>query len=86
MFANSKLRPLNELLLETGSNPLTSCCLAHALSRSLSAQLEMTRVEFGSVLVDTTRRIPVRVTNCSNVEVVFSWAWDKGSMQEDASE
>ncbi|EFJ42226.1 hypothetical protein VOLCADRAFT_67248 [Volvox carteri f. nagariensis] len=42
-------------------------------------------IDFGSVLLDTTRRVPVRVTNTSNVDVVYSWAWDKGSVQEDVN-
>lgn len=46
---------------------------------------ETQTVEFGSCLSDTTRRVPVRITNTSPVEVVYSWAWDKESMKEDAN-
>ncbi|GIL73964.1 hypothetical protein Vretifemale_3957, partial [Volvox reticuliferus] len=46
---------------------------------------EMHTIDFGSVLLDTTRRVPVRVTNSSNVDVVYAWAWDKGSVQEDVN-
>ena len=47
---------------------------------------ESSRVEFGSCLSDTTRRVPVRVTNCSAVDVVYSWAWEADSLQEDVSD
>lgn len=46
---------------------------------------ETTNVEFGSCLSDTTRRIPVNITNTSNVDVVYTWAWDKESMKEDVN-
>lgn len=46
---------------------------------------ETTNIDFGSVLLDTTRRVPVRVTNTSNVDVVYTWAWDKTSVQEDVN-
>lgn len=46
---------------------------------------ESTKVEFGSCLSDTTRRVPVQVTNCSAVDVVYNWAWEADSLQEDVS-
>ncbi|KAG2489301.1 hypothetical protein HYH03_012133 [Edaphochlamys debaryana] len=46
---------------------------------------ETTNIDFGSVLLDTTRRVPVRVVNSSNVDVVYTWAWDKASVQEDVN-
>lgn len=46
---------------------------------------ETTSVEFGSCLSDTTRRVPVQITNTANVTVVYSWAWDAESLQEDAN-
>ena len=47
--------------------------------------LESAKVEFGSCLSDTTRRIPVRITNTSAVDVVYRWAWEADSMHEDAN-
>ncbi len=46
---------------------------------------ETTKVEFGSVLSDTTRRIPVKITNSSNVDVVYKWMWEADSFKEDAN-
>ena len=47
--------------------------------------LESTKVEFGSCLSDTTARVPVRITNCSAVDAVYSWAWEADSLKEDAN-
>jgi hydrocephalus-inducing protein len=47
--------------------------------------LSTTSVEFGSCLSDTARRVPITITNTSAVDVVYSWAWDRDSMREDAN-
>ncbi|KAF5830389.1 hypothetical protein DUNSADRAFT_14652 [Dunaliella salina] len=47
--------------------------------------LESTEVDFGSCLSDTTRRVPVRISNEGAVDVVYSWAWDPHSFKEDAN-
>jgi hydrocephalus-inducing protein len=47
--------------------------------------LSTNSVEFGSCLSDTARRVPITITNTSAVDVVYSWAWDRDSMREDAN-
>lgn len=42
---------------------------------------DATAVDFGSCLSDTTRRLPVRITNSSAVDVVYNWAWDPDSFK-----
>ena len=47
--------------------------------------LESTAVDFGSCLSDTTRRLPVRISNNGAVDVLYSWAWDPDSFKEDTN-
>jgi hydrocephalus-inducing protein len=42
---------------------------------------EKQSLDFGSVLLDTTRRMNMTATNTSDVDVVYSWAWDNNSVQ-----
>jgi hypothetical protein len=46
---------------------------------------ETMQVEFGSCLSDTSRRIPVKITNSSAVDVMYHWTWEADSLKEDVS-
>lgn len=45
-------------------------------------RFETSKVEFGSVLTDTNRRLVLNVTNCSCLDVVYHWTFfdDDGGM------
>lgn len=46
-------------------------------------RFDTSKVEFGSVLTDTNRRLVLNVTNCSSLDVVYHWTFfddDSGEM------
>lgn len=38
-------------------------------------RFESSKVDFGSVLTDTNRRVVMKVTNCSTLDVVYHWVF-----------
>ncbi|PNH08880.1 Hydrocephalus-inducing protein [Tetrabaena socialis] len=79
------LQTRTKLQIVYADNPQRDAVDLHGDIDFPNLAFETTTVDFGSVLLDTTRRVPVRVVNSSNVDVVYSWAWDKGSVQEETS-
>ncbi|GFH15841.1 rhodanese domain-containing protein [Haematococcus lacustris] len=66
-------------------NPQRDSVDLHGIMEYPNLALSATTVEFGSCLSDTTRRIPLTIVNTSQVDVVYSWAWDKDSLREDTN-
>ncbi len=50
---------------------LSACAQVHHPALTVDAM----HLDFGCVLADTTRRLPVRLTNTGRVDVKYSWAF-----------
>ncbi|KXZ49496.1 hypothetical protein GPECTOR_21g722 [Gonium pectorale] len=79
------LQTRTKLQVVYADNPQRDSVDLHGDIEYPNLAFDTTTIEFGSVLLDTTRRIPVRVVNSSNVDVVYTWAWDQASVHEDTN-